>query len=311
MLKKKNKTNNQYILKEHSAGRFKDPPPEIKYLVDGLIPLNVAGTLYSPGGMGKSTLAIDLCLRIAIAEEFKTKWLGQFPINEGGRIVYLSAEDPENILHHRIFELTSQLAIELGVEKKDLDILVEKNFSIINTLGNLSTLFTRESNHVIKATDEYDKIKNTITTEINIRLIVIDPKSRFSGLDENDNSIVAQEVKHYEQFSRLANANLLILHHNNKGSSTNSNIYSSYRGASAFLDCLRFGLHLYRPSNETLRNNNIEIDPSSEYLFLETTKQNYCKQNGKIRIRREGFKFTAIQSALVDSKIKQLEFISE
>ena len=62
-------------LSQWTLDRFRGEPEPTKFLVDDFIPLGIAGTIYSAGGTGKSTLTLDLSVRIAVADEIPSKWL--------------------------------------------------------------------------------------------------------------------------------------------------------------------------------------------------------------------------------------------
>jgi len=84
-----------------TVDRFRGEPEEPKYLVDPFIPLGLAGTVYGMGGAGKSTLILDLSVRIAVADAIPSKWLDSFDVRTGGKVLYISAEEPEARLHMR------------------------------------------------------------------------------------------------------------------------------------------------------------------------------------------------------------------
>src|SRR5437588_12323363 len=82
---------------------YQTEPPPRDYVLPGLIPGTV-GSIVSPGGQGKSILA--LILAHLVAGDIDLLDLGIFPT---GRVVYLSAEDNEDIIHERLYHIGSKL----------------------------------------------------------------------------------------------------------------------------------------------------------------------------------------------------------
>src|SRR5690625_7727016 len=79
------------------------PPP-----IDSVLPNMVAGTvgaLVSPGGAGKSMLALQLAAQIAGGPDFLE--IGEFPT---GQVAYLPAEDPPPAINHRLHALGAHLS---------------------------------------------------------------------------------------------------------------------------------------------------------------------------------------------------------
>lgn len=72
-----------------------DPPP-IKWLVQDLIPADIAGDIYGPPGVGKSTLAYHLAISCAAGID---KWFGR-PL-AGGPVLIVGGESSGRAAHHR------------------------------------------------------------------------------------------------------------------------------------------------------------------------------------------------------------------
>ncbi|WP_438501559.1 AAA family ATPase [Nitrosococcus oceani] len=65
------------------------------------------GALASPGGAGKSMLALQLAMQIAGGPDLLE--VGEFPV---GPVIYLPAEDPPAAIHHRLHALGAHLTAE-------------------------------------------------------------------------------------------------------------------------------------------------------------------------------------------------------
>lgn len=70
----------------HPAARLKDMPP-MDWLIEDFIPKGALVTLFGASGLGKSFLALDMCLSVSSGEP----WLGRYEV-EQGHTVYLPFE---------------------------------------------------------------------------------------------------------------------------------------------------------------------------------------------------------------------------
>ena len=85
------------LTKNPIRNMVKDPPPKV-WLVDNLLEKSKPAILASVGGVGKSMMALDLAVKIS---QGGGEWFDH-PINRGGNVVVISAEDDLNEIHRRI-----------------------------------------------------------------------------------------------------------------------------------------------------------------------------------------------------------------
>lgn len=283
-----------YRLEDWSISRFQGDPPVTKFLVEDFLPLGIAGTIYSPGGTGKSTLALDLALRVSIAHSLPTPWLGRFQVPVGGSVLYLSAEEPEEVLHRRVFALSDVLGEEVGLSGEAVRDLVDKRLSLVNLWGKVEPLF-RISATTLDPTPEYERVRVTLLElekVAKVRLIVFDTRSRLSGAEGAGNGLVSREVTYFEKLACEFGATVLILHHTSKASYAGGMAANqAVRGESAFLDSLRFGVHIQGLSADEAREMEISEEERARYLVVSNSKQNYTELKAPIVLRREGFRF--------------------
>lgn len=282
--------------------RFRGPAPEMAWLVRDLIPMGTAGAMYSVGGVGKSSLALDLAVRVAIAPEIPNEWLGAYPIDHGGAVAYLSCEEPESVLHKRFGETCEAIADMTSTSFEQVFETASKNLYLANLQGQVEPLFNIKAT-TLDPSDEYARVKAALQqvaqqadlNGISLRLVVLDTRSRFSGVEGAGNALVAREVNYYEGLVREFGASLLILHHVTKHSLNGGNAMAASRGESSFLDSLRFSIHLESMPSYTASKNGISEKDRSDYLVLSNSKQNYGKVQGPIVVRRKEFKFVKVE----------------
>lgn len=266
-----------YGVEDLSVNRYFGEPRPISYLIENLIPEDTVGAIYSQGGGGKSTICLLLAMCVALAKEHKTSWLNRFPINKGGKVLYISSEDPESIIHHRHFNIVKKLAEELSLSTDEVEKILSDNLYVLNLVGKSEPLVIFSEGQV-KTTALYEKIKKTVG-ELCPILVIVDTKAKFSGLNENDNALISQEINKYEALVKDRGANLILLHH-----TTKNNGY--YRGASSFLDSLRWGIQLSPVDSEIVKLCDIPNDEMDLYFVLENSKQNYSRKQKPVLIKR-------------------------
>jgi len=85
---------------------FAAAPPPLDYVLPNMV-AGTVGALVSPGGAGKSMLALQLAAQIAGGPDLLE--VGELPT---GPVIYLPAEDPPTAIHHRLHALGAHLSAE-------------------------------------------------------------------------------------------------------------------------------------------------------------------------------------------------------
>ncbi|MCA2448021.1 MULTISPECIES: AAA family ATPase, partial [Vibrio] len=85
---------------------FTELPPPIDYVLPNMV-AGTVGALVSPGGAGKSMLALQLAAQIAGGPDLLD--VGEL---RTGPVIYLPAEDPPTAIHHRLHALGERLTDE-------------------------------------------------------------------------------------------------------------------------------------------------------------------------------------------------------
>lgn len=128
-----------------------------------------------------------------------------------------------------------------------------------------------------------------VTREIpNLKLIVIDPGSRFRGGDENFAQDTTRFVEALEYVSRTSGANVLVAHHANKGSiSGGEQTQGSQRGSSAFTDGVRWQMNLSYLGEKDIGQFKISTAEKRFFLMATVVKNNYGPPSGALLLHRE------------------------
>lgn len=258
---------------EASIGHFiQNDPPERQYLLEDCLPLGKVGAIIGQGGTSKSTLAMQISIGIATGSD---PCDGAWKTATTGQVLCLFAEEDTNEIHRRIYNFTRDLSDD---DKKK----VEKNLFVKSMVArdNLITAKSEQSSEV-HATDYLIQLLRTIEQFIDLKLIIIDPASRFRGGDENAAQDTTRFVEALEQLSQLTGATVLIIHHANKASTSNSSSQNSARGSSAFVDGLRWVMEVRTMNEDEFKKKQLINYSRYHFMSARVVKNNYAPPQGE------------------------------
>lgn len=173
----------------YPASRLKDLPP-IEWLVEGLLPAGGMCMLYGPPGVGKSFVALDMCLAIAAGQS----WLGTRAVL-GGACLYLPLEAVAGLGQRLLaWEAYHQLETPEELYYAIDYTTLQAPEPIRDLLGGISA-----------------------TLEGDLRLVVVDTLSRgMVGAEENSARDANLAMSNLDRLRRDTGCAVLLLHHTAK-----------------------------------------------------------------------------------------------
>lgn len=175
----------------------------LEYLIDGILPRGVVYSLTGHAGHGKTTLAIQFALSVALGEEFHGKECAQ------GTVLILAGENPYNVK----WQYAAALAAR-DIERADIH-FIQGRFSI----------------------DQWTEVlRAKMATLPNLKLVIVDSlQAFFEGDNDNDNSqMVTMAHKVREMGDVASRPAMLIIAHPAGKTPTKDNLVP--RGGGAFLN---------------------------------------------------------------------------
>ena len=261
-------------------GYLHTPPAPQRWVLDGFLPLGIVAAIVAQGGAGKSQLLMQLCYSVATGMTLA----GQWAVGETGTVLMLCAEDSPEEIHRRVHRIHKQLGSGFAASmQKQL-----KDSFLIRSLTGIDVLLTQATpkNEVVR-TALAEKLLLTAQQAKNLKLIIIDPASRFRGGDENSNLHATRFVQTLEYLALNTGATVLIAHHTGKGA-TNSKETSqdASRGASALTDGIRWQLAL-TPLTSVSKGYK-GLPPNARHLYMEAklVKTNYTAPQPEVLLLR-------------------------
>lgn len=259
--------------------------PQMRWLVEELVPQKTVTLLSGDGGTGKSLLALQLAVAVATG----SSWIGR-PV-ECGRVIYLTAEDDEDELHRRLDKI-------LAPDFVDYDEL--GGLTLRSLVGESALLASDEGNHLAesplfgelcaKAHDERPA------------LIVIDTLADVYPGNENDRSKVVQFVGQLRRIALQYDCAVLLLSH---PSLTGLTTKTGTSGSTAWNNSVRSRLFLSKADNE-------HQDENPDARVLTSMKSNYGRTGDKINLKWLDGRFavdvvpTGLDAMAVESKAKRV-----
>jgi hypothetical protein len=264
-------------------GWLQRPAPERRALLtyDGscVLPMGKVGFFVGEGGIGKSWALTQLAVSVVTG----VPWLDTFSIPEGsqgGVLMAMGEEDPEE-MHRRLRDVVEAL----GLAAHHMSVL-EKMLWPLPLAGHILE-FLSEGNRSWDH-EHFEQVLRDAAPLGGWKLIVLDPASRFMGIDaEKDNAYATRFVQLLEQLTELpGNPTVLCSHHTNKTSRMTAgqgNRAGAIRGASALVDGARWqgNLSYHWPEDAT--------EPDEGRAVFTVTKSNYGPKPEPVQlVRREG-----------------------
>lgn len=235
------------IKQNWSTREYEGEPPAQRWLVDGVVPLGEPGVVAGEGGVGKSFLALDLCLRVATGAPAQLDPLN-FGMTEsfGGRIVefgaavFITAEESKAALHRRLHTLDPSNCRQ----GKPLYVVAARDIG-----GALS--LTRGKNEGFTPSAYAEMLFAELSSIENLRLVVIDPLATFFGGDINDRTAAQAFADVLNQIASATGATIIALHHMTKSGDDKGR--RRVLGSGGFVDGMRFAYTLGLVDEERAR----------------------------------------------------------
>jgi RecA-family ATPase len=250
---------------------LRHPAPPRRWLVPGWIPKNVVTLLGGDGGVGKSTLAMQLGAAAATG----AFWLGA-DVNKT-RTFVLSAEDDQDEMHFRLEKILEGLPGGREANR----IALEGNLWLLDATDELDpTLATYDAAKRIAPTDTYSRIAEFIG-ENNIGLFIADSAADVFA-EEIDRHAVRSFIR---QLKAIGCTVLLLGHPSVDGMKTGR----GYSGSTHWNNAVRSRLYFTRA----------EADPDLRILDMPKANRARAGQRKVLRWTENGFVHdTAAENAL-------------
>lgn len=242
---------------------------------EGFLPAEVPCIIAAPGGCGKTYLLIQA----AVAAASGTGWLHAKALKPM-QVLYLAGEEDNNELARRLQSVIKSMGI---FEDKKLLKLINQNLRLFPRVGNNERLIDDND----QPTEVFKKLKFFLEKHPEIKLVILDPASKYMGCETEKDAAKAQNwVDLLWQLSLTeGKPSILVAHHTRKDSSKTTVFKANEKSLipDLSLDDMRgsggigFG---FRWAMVMARR---DYDDNTESVFLRVVKANYNKRSGVLR----------------------------
>jgi replicative DNA helicase len=227
-----------------------DPEPIIQFKGGTLFIPKVVGSLLAAGGTGKTMLFTRIAVMTASGGEY-----GYFSAPRPLKTLFLCAEETRDELDRRLWDACNgQFPDNLFAH------------SIKGTVGPLMELKNGNPTESIW----WHWLDHTITNHPGLELLLLDPKSRLYGLEENNNDHNTAWVRCLEVLTEKYNLAIWFSHHVPKG--TKEITQWMGRGGGALIDACRTNMGMVPMERKEAAK--YGIDDYSSYIKIAKNKIN-------------------------------------
>jgi hypothetical protein len=240
-----------------------EEPPAPQWVFNDVLLQNILGAILAQGGTGKTLFSFGLAISAATGNMI----FDLFKPSEQMKVLCVFGEDSEPIIWQRLKAIIS-------------DLERQKIFVDENLLTNNLYLFCGQSDPLMKLdfgnpviTDAYKRLQNKIE-DVKPKLVILDPKSQFYGLEENSNDYNTQWTNSLKRLTNINGATVLFTHHVTKASNGLLN-QSAARGGGALTDNCRWVANMTKISEKTAKK--FGLDKHEDFVEFKITKSSYTR----------------------------------
>jgi hypothetical protein len=228
------------------------------HLIRGFVTL-----LVGPGGTGKSSLLLGMCMSVAT-----NRTLLGARIHQRCNVALLNLEDPQDEIDRRV----TALAMRYGITNEDLD----GRFFVSPPGRGVNIAASSGEGFSVVHPDEKQIIERIKDEKIDV--LAVDPFAESHTLEENSNPQMIQAAAAWRRVARAGNCAVVLAHHVRKGPVDS---IESARGAKALTDSARVGLLLSTMTEEDAEALGITAEKRLQYVRLDDAKANMAPRAPK------------------------------
>ena len=257
--------------------------PEREWLIEDWVPLHRVALFTGPGGIGKSTLGLQIAAAMAcgnrnwLPNEEDKESVVPLTMGESAPVVFWTAED-------ELVEIARRIARFRGGKPFALDGNVEDRLHALDATGKvLWTPRARGSGHVAtlgELTDHGQWLREKCVS-VGARLVILDSLAAAYASDENHRGLVRAFTGSWDAWARDSRCTVLIIAHPPKSGSTYSGSTDWEAGVRSYLTFNVVATERRGSQERTSRNGTPSRAPC-----LELAKTNYGRPRSRLWIVR-------------------------
>lgn len=216
-------------------------------LGDGLVPAGIAAGLMAEGGVGKTTVLLELCVAIITGR----RWLGHYAIDNamvGRRCLAVLAEET----HDEILRKLHSIRQRWKLSDDEIALIAERLVTVPLYGQGRAPLLEQVGEHGVRPTSHMKDIRRLVAESADDwGLIAFDPLARCAGVNlDVDNTRATNVLEEFEHFTNAPGKPTVILsHHSSKAARESGSVNA--RGPSGITDAMRWVCTLQKDATGT------------------------------------------------------------
>lgn len=230
--------------------------PPFDCVLPGML-TGTVGAIVAPGSVGKSMLALEVAIALSAGVDIAGIWGDAQQITKGS-VLYLPAEDPGQVVLHRVRAMLSHISSERRVD-------MFKRLTISPMLGSGVDLMDVNWQAILER------------AAVGQRLVILDTLNRYHNLDENSAGDMSQLLRVLERIAAATGTSMLFLHHTSKAATwtDSGDSQNASRGSSVLVDNPRWQCNLVGMTKKDAERLGVEEAVRKNFLRLVISKINY------------------------------------
>lgn len=264
-------------------------PPALDHVLPGLL-RGTVGMLAGPGGIGKTSLELQLAVGLATGTSILggvLETLGVELARQPARVVLVTPEEQAAVLAHKLHAVTKHL---LGPVHDGGTGLAPSAF--LERLESNLTLFPEDDAGSAMLLDTRGRVRSgardLLRAARGARLVILDPLRQFHAGDENDSGAMNRAVRLLRELATRTGAAVVFAHHTSRAATQLGvgEAAGAARGSTALTDGVRWQLNLSQPTKDWVKMHGKDEAFRREHVLLDIPKANYLPPPSTKVLRR-------------------------
>lgn len=261
-----------------------EPPPR-RWCVKDRIPMRNVTLLSGDGATGKTTIALQLSVRVASGQP---DWLGAM-IDEPGRVVFMTAEEELDEMHYRLQMIVQRYGLEFNDVADKLHLICRPGEDCVLGQPNVK-------NGMLTTTTQYARLRLNLE-QLRPKLVILESSADLYSGNESDRSMVRQFIRVLRTLCIEFDCAIVLISHPSmaglgKGTGT--------AGSTQWQNSVRSRLYFTRDKKKKKTSDDDEEeddDSASDLRLLRVMKLNYAKQGEEVEVRWDNGVFVVVGKA--------------
>lgn len=252
-------------------------PPPRPWIIRNFAMEGRVTVLLAPGGVGKTTLTVDLATAYAAGEQ---EWCG-YRIKVPGRVWIYNVEDDTDELQRRIMAVIKHRKVPAPTR------LADKLFIDSGAARPVCVAHVDPQTRSLVRHPDVDALIDEIKAR-GIKLLIVDPFAETHQANENDNMQMRSAAAEFRRIAQKAGCAVVLVHHTSKihgddNIDSKAGDMDAGRGASSVSGVARMMFTLMNMSGQMADKLGIKPEDKHLYVRLDEAKSNVSLISDEIR----------------------------